>query len=317
MIGGRQGRKQIKMTTEKYSIQDQYMEKASVLIEALPYIQRFNRKIIVIKYGGSAMLDSELMKHVIEDAVLLKLVGFKPVIVHGGGNEISSWMRRVGIEPRFEDGLRVTDEETLEIAEMVLGKVNSDLVTMAQQLGIRACGISGKDGRLLSVKKASPGGKDIGYVGEVVSVDTKLIMDLLNNDFMPVIYPIGMDESGHSYNVNGDHAAAEIAQALEADKLAFLTDTSGVYLDPDDPDSFISELTTAEAEALIEDGTISGGMIPKIRNCCHSISKGVRRVHIINGKIPHCLLLEIFIDRGIGTVIIRDGDRYYHKRETK
>ena len=292
-------------------VNQKYMEKASVLIEALPYIQRFNRKIIVIKYGGSAMIDDELMKHVIEDAVLLKLVGFKPVIVHGGGKEISNWMRKTGVEPHFIDGLRVTDADTLEIAEMVLGKVNSDLVTLAQQLGVRACGISGKDGKLLTVRKAEPNGQDIGYVGEITSVDTKIIMDLLANDFLPVIYPIGMYENGQSYNINGDHAAAKIAQALHADKLAYLTDTSGVYMDPDDPESFISELSTSEAEQLIADGTISGGMIPKIRNCCNTIENGVNRVHILNGSIPHCLLLEIFTDRGVETVIIKEGERYY------
>lgn len=292
-------------------VKEKYMEKANVLIEALPYIQRFNRKIIVIKYGGSAMLDDELMKHVIEDAVLLKLVGFKPVVVHGGGNEISNWMRKTGTEPKFIDGLRVTDAATLEIAEMVLGKVNSDLVTMAQQLGIRACGISGKDGKLLQVRKCTPDGNDIGYVGEVVNVDTKIIMDLLDNDFLPVIYPIGMDEEGQSYNINGDHAAAEIAQALKADKLAYLTDTYGVLTDPDDPESFISELRIDEAEELIADGTISGGMIPKVRNCCHSIMNGVNRVHILNGRIPHCVLLEIFTDRGVGTVILNDNIKYY------
>ena len=295
-------------------ISQEYMDKANVLIEALPYIQRFNRKIIVIKYGGSAMLDNDLMKHVIEDAVLLKLVGFKPVIVHGGGKEISYWMRRTGLEPKFEDGLRVTDADTLEIAEMVLGKVNSDLVTMAQQLGVRACGISGKDGRLLTVRKAMPGGKDIGYVGDIINVDTKIILDLLNDDFLPVIYPIGMDEGGQSYNINGDHAAAEIAQALKADKLAYLTDTYGVLTDPDDPESFISELRIDEADELIESGVITGGMIPKVRNCCHSVRNGVNRVHILNGRIPHCVLLEIFTDRGVGTVILDEGEKYYKEK---
>lgn len=292
-------------------VSEKYMEKANVLIEALPYIQRFNRKIIVIKYGGSAMLDNELMKHVIEDAVLLKLVGFKPVIVHGGGKEISHWMKKTGLEPRFEDGLRVTDADTLEIAEMVLGKVNSDLVTLAQQLGVRACGISGKDGKLLTVKKTKPEGKDIGYVGEIINVDTKIIMDLLNDDFLPIVYPIGMDVHGQSFNINGDHAAAEIAQALKADKLAYLTDTYGVLTDPDDPDSFISELRVDEAEMLIRNGTITGGMIPKVRNCCHSVMNGVNRVHILNGRIPHCVLLEIFTDRGVGTVILDSGEKYF------
>lgn len=289
-------------------VSKKYMEKASVLIEALPYIQKFNRKIIVIKYGGSAMLDQDLVKHVIEDAVLLKLVGFKPVIVHGGGREISQWMKKVGIEPEFRNGLRVTDADTLEIAEMVLGKVNSDLVTLAQQLGVRACGISGKDGKLLTVKKSVPDGEDIGYVGEVTKVDTKIITDLLNNDFLPVVYPIGMDESGQSYNINGDHAAAAIAHALKADKLAFLTDTYGVLTDPDDPDSFISELSISEAEEMISDGIITGGMIPKVRNCIHSVLSGVNRVHILNGRIPHCILLEIFTDRGVGTVIMNDSE---------
>ena len=251
------------------------------------------------------------MKHVIEDAVLLKLVGFKPVIVHGGGKEISHWMKKTGLEPKFEDGLRVTDADTLEIAEMVLGKVNSDLVTLAQQLGVRACGISGKDGKLLTVKKVKPEGKDIGYVGEVINVDTKIIMDLLNDDFLPVIYPIGMDVNGQSYNINGDHAAAEIAQALKADKLAYLTDTYGVLTDPEDPESFISELRIDEAEMLIQKGVITGGMIPKVKNCCHSVRNGVRRVHILNGRIPHCVLLEIFTDRGVGTVILDSGEKYY------
>lgn len=292
-------------------VSEKYMEKASVLIEALPYIQRFNRKIIVIKYGGSAMLDSELMKHVIEDAVLLKLVGFKPVIVHGGGKEISNWTGKIGLETNFADGLRITDADTLELAEMVLGKVNSDLVTLAQQLGVRACGISGKDGKLLTVRKLMPNGNDIGFVGEVVKVDTKIITDLLNDDFLPIIYPIGMDENGQSYNINGDHAAAEIAQALKADKLAYLTDTYGVLTDPDDPESFIPELMIEEAQELIDNGTITGGMIPKVKNCCHSIDNGVNRVHILNGRIPHCLLLEIFTDKGVGTVILKDGEKYY------
>ena len=249
--------------------------------------------------------------------MLLKLVGFKPVIVHGGGNEISRWMRKAGIEPQFINGLRVTDADTLEIAEMVLGKVNSDLVTMAQQLGVRACGISGKDGRLLTVKRAKPGMKDIGYVGEITEVDTKIIDDLLNDDFLPIVYPIGMDKSGQSYNINGDHAAAEIAKALKADKLAYLTDAPGVCTDPDDPESFISELFVEEAEKLIDEGIITGGMIPKVRNCFRSIEGGVNRVHILDGNIPHCLLLEIFTDRGVGTVIMKDGVKYYNRERSE
>lgn len=290
------------------------LEKAKVLIEALPYIQRFNRKIIVVKYGGSAMLDESLMNHVIEDVVLLKLCGFKPVIVHGGGKEISRWMKKAGVEPNFYNGLRITDADTLEIAEMVLGKVNSDLVTLAQNLGVRAVGISGKDGRLMTVDKAMPDGKDIGYVGTVRKVDTKIIYDLLDDDFLPIIYPIGMGEEGQSYNINGDYAAEAIAEALKADKLAFLTDTSGVYEDIDDEDSFVSELYTDDARQMIADGTISGGMIPKVQNCLKAIDGGVNRVHILDGRIPHCLLLEIFTDRGCGTAIMKTGEeKFYNK----
>ncbi len=293
---------------------DKYLEKAQVLIEALPYIQRFNRKIIVVKYGGSAMLDESLMNHVIEDVVLLKLCGFKPVIVHGGGKEISRWMKKTGIEPNFYNGLRITDADTLEIAEMVLGKVNSDLVTLAQNLGVRAVGISGKDGRLMTVDKAMPDGKDIGYVGTVREVDAKIIYNLLDDDFLPIIYPIGIGDDGQSYNVNGDSAAEAIAEALKADKLAFLTDTSGVYEDINDEDSFVSELYTDEAEKMIEDGIITGGMIPKVKNCLKAIAGGVNRVHILDGRIPHCLLLEIFTDRGCGTAIMNhEEQRYYNK----
>lgn len=292
-----------------------FIDKAEVLIEALPYIQRFNRKIIVVKYGGSAMKDEELMSHVIEDVVLLKLVGFKPVIVHGGGKEISRWVKKTGIEPVFYNGLRVTDADTLEIAEMVLGKVNKDLVSLAQNLGIRAVGISGKDGKLLTVEKEMPDGKDIGYVGKVTKVDTKVIHDLLDADFLPIIYPIGMDIDGQSYNINGDTAASAIATALKADKLAYLSDIPGVYGTTTLEGDVISELYTDEAHKLIEDGVISGGMIPKIMNCVESIEKGVNRVHILDGRIPHCLLLEIFTDKGIGTAIMSASEKRYYKGE--
>jgi acetylglutamate kinase len=293
---------------------DKYLEKAQVLIEALPYIQRFNRKIIVVKYGGSAMLDESLMNHVIEDVVLLKLCGFKPVVVHGGGKEISRWMKKAGVEPQFYNGLRITDADTLEIAEMVLGKVNSDLVTLAEKLGVRAVGISGKDGCLMKADRAMPDGKDIGYVGSVREVDAKVIFDLLDNDFLPIIYPIGMGDDGQSYNINGDYAAEAVAEALHADKLAFLTDTSGVYEDINDEESFISELYPDEAQSLIDRGIITGGMIPKVQNCLKAIAGGVGRVHILDGRIPHCLLLEIFTDRGCGTAIMNPQEsRYYRK----
>ena len=221
------------------------MEKANVLIEALPYIQRFNRKIIVVKYGGSAMVDEELKKHVIQDVTLLKLVGFKPIIVHGGGKEISKWVNKVGMEPVFVNGLRKTDEATMEIAEMVLNKVNKSLVQLVQELGVLAVGVSGKDGGLLKVEKKLSNGEDIGFVGEITEVNPKILYDLLEKDFLPIVAPIGMDENYQSYNINADDAACAIARAVSAEKLAFLTDIEGVYKDPQDPDTLISELTVS------------------------------------------------------------------------
>lgn len=289
------------------------LEKAAVLIEALPYIQKFNRKIIVVKYGGSAMVDEELKKKVIQDVVLLKLVGFKPIIVHGGGKDITKWADKVGIETKKINGLRVTDEPTMEIAEMVLNKINKDLVSLIQKLGVKSCGISGKDGNLLNCKKKLSDGKDIGYVGDITSVDPQIIMDLIENDFLPVICPIGTDENGHSYNINADDAACAIATACKAEKLAFLTDTEGVYLDYDNKDSLISELTLTEADKLINDGNIGGGMLPKLNNCIDAIKNGVSRVHIMDGRIPHCLLLEIFTNKGVGTAILNDhSERFYN-----
>ena len=205
-------------------INHKYLEKAEVLIEALPYIQRFNRKIIVVKYGGSAMIDEELKKSVIEDVVLLKLVGFKPIIVHGGGKEISRWVSKVGMETQFVNGLRVTDADTMELAEMVLSKVNKELVAKVQSLGVKAAGISGKDGGLLTVKKKYSDGQDIGFVGEVTKVDTQIITDLLEKDFLPIVFPVGMDSEFNTYNINADDAASAIATALKAEKLAFLSD---------------------------------------------------------------------------------------------
>ena len=293
---------------------DQVMQKASVLIEALPYIQKFNRKIIVVKYGGSAMSNEELQRNVIKDVTLLKLVGFKPIIVHGGGKAISKWVGKVGKEARFVNGLRVTDEETMEIAEMVLGRVNKNLVTMVEELGVKAVGISGKDGGLLKVKKKYSNGEDIGFVGEITEVTPKILYDLLEKDFLPIVCPIGMDEDYNTYNINADDAACEIAKAVNAEKLAFLTDIEGVYKDPEDPDTLISELTCEEAHALIEEGFIGGGMLPKLNNCIEAIENGVSRVHILDGRIPHCLLLEIFTNKGIGTAILgSEESRYYHE----
>ena len=293
-------------------VDEKILEKAEVLIEALPYIQRFNRKIIVVKYGGSAMADEELKKKVIKDVVLLKLVGFKPIIVHGGGKEISRWVKKIGMEPKFVNGLRVTDEPTMELAEMVLNKVNKSLVQMVQELVVKAVGISGKDGGLLQVEKKYSGGEDIGYVGEITEVNPKILYDLLEKDFLPIVCPIGYDDSFHSYNINADDAACAIAKAVKAEKLAFLTDVEGVYRDPSDPSSLISELTISHMKELFDSGNIGGGMLPKLKNCQDAIEQGVSRVHIMDGRIPHCLLLEIFTNKGIGTAILNnDGERYY------
>lgn len=285
------------------------LKKAEVLIEALPYIQKFNRKIIVVKYGGSAMSNEELKRNVIKDVTLLKLVGFKPIIVHGGGKEISHWVGKVGKEAQFVNGLRVTDAETMEIAEMVLSKVNKSLVTMVQELGVKAVGISGKDGGLLTVDKKYADGRDIGFVGEIREVNPKVLYDLLEKDFLPIVAPVGLDEQFASYNINADDAACAIAKAVGADKLVFLTDIEGLYKDINDKDSFISRITASEAEALISDGFIGGGMLPKLNNCTSAIENGVNRVHILDGRIPHCLLLEIFTNSGVGTAIIRDEDK--------
>ncbi len=289
------------------------LKKAEILIEALPYIQKFNRKIIVVKYGGSAMSNEELQKNVIQDVTLLKLVGFKPIIVHGGGKAISKWVGKVGKQAEFVNGLRVTDEETMEIAEMVLGRINKQLVTMVESLGVKAVGISGKDSGLLHVHKKYSDGQDIGYVGEVDTVDPKVLFDLLDNDYLPIVAPIGLDEAFNTYNINADDAACAIAKAVSAEKLAFLTDIEGVYEDIHDPATFISRLTCTKADQLMEAGNIGGGMLPKLNNCVSAVREGVHRVHILDGRIPHCLLLEIFTNKGVGTVFLNDEDELAEK----
>ena len=292
-------------------VDKKYLDKAEVLIEALPYIQRFHKKIIVVKYGGSAMIDEELKRDVIEDVVLLKLVGFKPIIVHGGGKEISRWVDKAGLKTEFVNGFRVTDEKVIDIAQMVLGKVNKDLVAYVQSLGVKAAGISGMDGGLLKVTKKYADGRDIGFVGDIESVDTKILEDLIENDFLPIVFPIGIDEKCNPYNINADEAASAIATALKAEKLAYLSDVEGVRENPDDPDSVISELYINEAEKLIRDGIISGGMLPKIQNCVDALKEGVSRIHIMDGRIPHSLLLEIFTNKGIGTAILHESEERY------
>ena len=285
------------------------LEKAGVLIEALPYIQKFNRKIVVVKYGGSAMSNEELQKNVIKDVVLLKLVGFKPIIVHGGGKEISKWVGKVGMEARFVNGLRVTDADTMEIAEMVLNKVNKRLVTMVEELGVQAVGLSGKDGGLLKVEKKYADGQDIGFVGNITEVNPKVLYDMLEKDFLPIVAPIGLDNDFQTYNINADDAACAIAKAVGAEKLAFLTDIEGLYRDFNDKSSFISRLSATEAQELIDSGMIGGGMLPKLGNCTDAIRNGVNRVHILDGRTPHSLLLEVFTNKGVGTAIVADHEK--------
>ncbi len=285
------------------------MKKAEVLIEALPYIQQFNRRIVVIKYGGSAMSDETLQRNVIKDVTLLKLVGFKPIIVHGGGKEISRWVLKVGKESTFVNGLRVTDAETMEIAEMVLNRVNKRLVTMVQELGVKAVGVTGKDGGMIHVERKYADGQDIGFVGNITNVEPKLLFDLLDKDFLPIVAPVGLDDDFQTYNINADDAACAIARAVGADKLVFLTDIEGLYRDINDKSTFISRLSATEARGLIENGIIGGGMLPKLGNCISAIEDGVNRVHILDGRIPHSLLLEIFTNKGIGTAIVADAEK--------
>lgn len=290
-------------------------KKAGTLVEALPYIQEFYGKTIVIKYGGNAMINEELKQKVMEDVSLLKYVGMRPVIVHGGGPDITQFLKKVGKQSAFVSGLRVTDEETVEIAEMVLdGKVNSDIVNMLNCRGTKAVGLSGKDAGLIKAEKklatvydeaGQQENVDIGYVGQVASIDTSILDTLLDNGYIPVIAPIGVGDDGESYNINADYVAAEIAGALKAEKLLLLTDTEGVYKDFEDKDSFISTLTVAEAKDYIKNGIISGGMIPKIEACLKSIESGTNKVHIIDGRQPHSIILELLTSSGIGTQVIK------------
>ncbi len=278
--------------------------KAGVLTEALPYIKKFSGITVVIKYGGAALVNEEIKTTLIKDIALMKYVGFKPVVVHGGGKDINKALEAVGIEPKFKDGLRVTDEPTMEIVQQVLaGKINKNLATELCLHGINAVGICGKDAGFMQVKKAMPKGMDIGLVGEVTEVKTGLINTLIDNDFVPVISSIGVDEEGNSYNVNADYAAVAVAGALKAEKLVFVTDVAGIMRDVNDPDSVISTIKVEEVNKLIADGTISGGMLPKVECCMAGVNAGVNNVHILDGRIAHCLILEIFTKKGIGTLI--------------
>ena len=284
----------------------EYIEKAKVLAEALPYINEFKGITVVIKYGGSALINLEIKDSLIKDIALMKFVGFKPVVVHGGGPEINAMLKRLDIESRFVNGLRVTDEQTMEIVEMVLtGKLNKEITTELSLQGVHAAGISGKDGRSIQVEKYMPGGEDIGLVGTIKKVDTTLIKTLINNDFVPVISPIGVDENGIGYNVNADTAAVAIAGALNAEKLVFLTDVAGILHDRSDMNSVYSRVKSGKILEMIEQGLISGGMVPKVESCIEAVRAGVQHVHILDGRVEHCLILEIFTKEGIGTMIER------------
>ncbi|MDD6128705.1 MAG: acetylglutamate kinase [Veillonellaceae bacterium] len=289
-------------------------DKAAILVDALPYIQEFYGKTVVIKYGGNAMVSDDLKEKVMEDIALLKYIGVRPVIIHGGGPEITGFLKKVGKETNFVSGLRVTDEETVEIAEMVLdGKVNSEIVNLLNHRGVKAVGISGKDAGLIRAKKKlatvydgdDKKKVDIGYVGQVEDVDTGILDDLLEGGYIPVIAPIGVDEDGMSYNINADYVAAEIAGALHAEKLLLLTDIEGVYKDYHDKTTFLSSLTQSEAREYIKTGVISGGMIPKIEACLRALDAGAGKSHIIDGRLPHAILLELLTSKGIGTQVER------------
>ncbi len=280
-----------------------HINKAKVLIEAIPYIKSFSGKTVVIKYGGSAMVDKIMKENIIKDISLLKLIGINIILVHGGGPIINETLEKMNKEPIFIDGLRQTDAETMEITEMVLaGKINKEIVNDILKNGLDAVGISGKDGSTLLAKKKMVNGNDIGYVGEIIDVRTNLIESLMDNGFIPVIAPIGRDEFGNTYNINADYAAVKIAGALKAQKLVYITDVKGVLRDISDDKSLISNMTITEAEENISNGVITGGMIPKVEGCVDAVKKGVKTVHIIDGRVEHSLLLEIFTQKGIGTM---------------
>lgn len=280
------------------------IKKAEVLTEALPYIREFSGITVVIKYGGAALVNEEIKDTIIKDIALMKFVGFKPVVVHGGGKDINKALAKIGKEPEFKNGLRVTDSETMEVVQQVLaGKINKDLAAELCLHGINAVGICGKDSNTFTVEKLMPNGEDIGYVGDVTDVNPTLVQSLIDNDFVPVISSIGVDDKGNSYNINADYAAVAIAGALHAEKLVFVTDVPGILTDVNDPSSLIPVIHIEEVHKLIETGVISGGMLPKVQCCIAGLDAGVPNVHILDGRIPHCLIMEIFTKNGIGTLI--------------
>ncbi len=283
------------------------IEKANILIEALPYIQQLSGKTVVIKYGGSAMISEEQEETILQDITLLKYVGANPVIVHGGGPAINSMLEKLSIESKFHNGLRITDAATMDVVQMVLtGKINKDVVSKLNGLGAKSIGLCGKDANLIEVVKKPPrDGVDYGFVGQISKVNVKLLEMLAKEEYIPVIAPIGVGADGQSYNINADTVAGEIAAALKAEKLMFLTDIDGVRMNPQDPSTLISVISVDHIYRLIEQRVINGGMIPKVMGCIKGIEQGVNRTHIVNGTIPHPVLLEIFTDKGIGTMVTR------------
>jgi acetylglutamate kinase len=291
------------------------VEKANILIEALPYMRKFYGKTVVIKYGGHAMINNELKQAVINDVILMKLIGINPVIVHGGGPEITDMLKRLNIESRFIGGCRVTDSATMEIVEMVLvGKINQEIVALINRYGGKAIGLSGKDANLIQAvkmmgKTIDGDGKetleDIGFVGDVKQINPEIIQIVTAQGYIPVVAPVGVGEEGESYNINADYVAGEIAAALKADKLILLTDVEGIFEDYNDKDSLISELRLDQVEEKISSGVISGGMIPKVECCVQALEAGVTTTHILDGRIQHSILLEVFTDKGIGTMVVK------------
>lgn len=283
----------------------EYIQRANMLIEALPYIQRLFGKTIVIKYGGAAMQDPDLTRKILEDVTLLKFVGMNPILIHGGGPDINNMLLALHVQPQFVDGLRVTDDKTMEVVQMVLtGKINKEIVAELNGMRANAIGLCGIDGNIIQAEKAAPkNGVDLGNVGQITGINTKLLMTLASDQYIPVIAPIAVGEHGESYNINADTAASEIACALAAEKLIFLTDTDGIRMNKDEPDTLIYEINIARIQELIGQGVVEGGMLPKVRGCIHAIESGVKRVHILNGTIPHPIILEIFTNSGIGTMI--------------
>jgi acetylglutamate kinase len=291
------------VTADSEFFQEAEATRVRVLSEALPYIQKFAGRTIVIKYGGAAMKDGSLKEKVIRDVVFLSCVGLRPVVVHGGGPEINSWLDKLGIEPQFKNGLRVTDAATMDVVEMVLvGRVNKELVGLISQAGGAAIGLCGKDGNLIKARPQGDAG--IGFVGEVSAINVNMLELLVSNGYIPIVSSVAADENGQAYNINADTVAGELAAALNAEKLILMTDTSGILRDYKDPSTLIAKADIQEARQLIETGVVAGGMIPKVNCCVRSLAQGVKAAHIIDGRVPHALLLEVFTDAGIGSMIV-------------